>query len=39
MDKSIQWENLKGWIQKNGTATYRIEGDAITGKTNEGSPK
>ena len=31
-------KNLKGWIQKNGTATYRIEGDAITGKTNEGSP-
>ena len=31
-------KNLNGWIQKNGTATYRIEGDAITGKTNEGSP-
>ena len=31
-------KNLKGWIQKNGTATYRIEGDAITGKTDEGSP-
>ena len=31
-------KNLNNWIQKNGTATYRIEGDAITGKTNEGSP-
>ena len=31
-------KNLKNWIQKNGTATYRIEGDAITGKTSEGSP-
>ena len=31
-------KSLDGWIQKNGTATYRIEGDAIVGKTNEGSP-
>lgn len=31
-------ENLEGWTQKNGTATYRIEDDAIVGKTNEGSP-
>ena len=31
-------KNLNNWIQKNGTATYRIEGDAITGKTTEGSP-
>jgi hypothetical protein len=30
--------NLEGWSQKNGTATYRVEGDAIVGKTNEGSP-
>lgn len=30
--------SLDGWIQKNGTATYRIEGDTIVGKTNEGSP-
>lgn len=31
-------ESLKGWIQKNGTATYRIEGDTIIGKTADGSP-
>jgi len=30
--------NLDGWSQKNGTATYRVEGDAIVGKTSEGSP-
>jgi hypothetical protein len=31
-------ENLDGWTQRNGTATYRIEGNAIVGKTAEGSP-
>lgn len=31
-------KSLDGWTQRNGTATYRIEGDAIVGKTNEGSP-
>src|SRR5690606_22375246 len=31
-------KSLDGWIQKNGTAAYRIEGDAIVGKTTEGSP-
>lgn len=31
-------KSLDGWIQKNGTATYRIEGETIVGKTNEGSP-
>lgn len=31
-------KNLDGWSQRNGTATYRIEGDAIVGKTSEGSP-
>ncbi len=31
-------KSLDGWTQKNGTATYRIEDDAIVGKTNEGSP-
>ena len=31
-------KNLEGWTQRNGTATYRIEGDSIVGKTNEGSP-
>ncbi|MDB4809843.1 DUF1080 domain-containing protein [bacterium] len=31
-------KNLEGWTQRNGTATYRIEGDSIVGKTAEGSP-
>jgi hypothetical protein len=31
-------KNLDGWTQRNGTATYRVEGDAIVGKTTEGSP-
>jgi Domain of Unknown Function (DUF1080) len=31
-------KNLEGWTQRNGTATYRVEGDAIVGKTSEGSP-
>lgn len=31
-------EDLAGWHQRNGTATYRVEGDAIVGKTSEGSP-
>ena len=31
-------KNLDGWSQRNGTATYRIEGDTIVGKTSEGSP-
>jgi uncharacterized protein (TIGR03067 family) len=31
-------ESLDGWTQRNGTATYRIENDAIVGKTAEGSP-
>jgi hypothetical protein len=30
--------NLDGWTQRNGTATYRVEGDSIVGKTAEGSP-
>lgn len=29
---------LEGWIQKNGTATYRVHEGTIVGKTNEGSP-
>jgi hypothetical protein len=43
-DKADGWVNLfhgkdlKGWTQRNGTATYRIEGDEIVGKTMEGSP-
>lgn len=31
-------KNLDGWTQRNGTATYRIEGNTIVGKTAEGSP-
>ena len=31
-------KNLEGWTQRNGTATYQIEGDSIVGKTSEGSP-
>ncbi|MGB0143523.1 MAG: 3-keto-disaccharide hydrolase, partial [Akkermansiaceae bacterium] len=31
-------KNLEGWTQRNGTATYRIEGNAIVGKTMDGSP-
>lgn len=31
-------KNLEGWTQRNGTATYRIEGDTIVGRTSEGSP-
>lgn len=29
---------LDGWTQKNGTATYRVEDNAIVGRTAEGSP-
>ena len=31
-------ENLDGWIQKNGTATYRVEEGMIIGQTTKGSP-
>jgi len=31
-------KSLKGWTQRNGTATYRIEDNTIVGKTKEGSP-
>ena len=31
-------KTLKGWTQLNGTATYRVENNAIVGKTKEGSP-
>ena len=31
-------KNLEGWTQRNGTATYVVEGDTIVGKTSEGSP-
>ncbi len=38
-----QWQflfngkNLDGWVQRNGTATYRVEDGAIVGRTGEGS--
>jgi len=31
-------KSLKGWTQKNGTASYRVEDGMIVGKTVEGSP-
>ena len=31
-------KTLKGWTQRNGTATYRVENGGIVGKTKEGSP-
>jgi hypothetical protein len=31
-------KSLDGWIQKNGTATYRVEDGTIVGKTTPGSP-
>lgn len=31
-------KNLNGWTQRNGTATYRVDGDTILGTTSEGSP-
>ncbi len=30
-------KTLNGWIQKNGTATYRVEDGAIVGRTTPGS--
>ena len=38
------WKNLfdgstlEGWVQKNGTAHYRVEDGAIVGRTTDGSP-
>ncbi|QDV34249.1 3-keto-disaccharide hydrolase [Tautonia plasticadhaerens] len=31
-------EDLSGWVQKNGTADYRVEDDCVVGTTAEGSP-
>jgi hypothetical protein len=36
--KLFDGESLSGWVQKNGTATYRVEEGAVVGKTSEGSP-
>lgn len=29
---------LDGWVQRNGTETFRVEGGTIVGRTSEGSP-
>jgi hypothetical protein len=31
-------KTLAGWVQRNGTATYRVEDGCIVGQTTEGSP-
>jgi type 1 glutamine amidotransferase len=31
-------KDLSGWAQKNGTAKYSVEDNAVVGRTNEGSP-
>jgi hypothetical protein len=31
-------KTLEGWIQRNGTATYKVEDGAVVGRTAEGSP-
>lgn len=31
-------KTLNGWVQHNGTATYRVEDGMVVGKTSEGSP-
>lgn len=31
-------QTLNGWVQRNGTASYRVEDGCVVGKTNEGSP-
>jgi hypothetical protein len=31
-------QTLNGWTQKNGTATYRVDGETIVGQTEQGSP-
>lgn len=36
--KLFDGKSLEGWIQKNGTATYRVEDGTIVGKTATGSP-
>lgn len=36
--KLFDGKTLEGWVQKNGTATYRVEDGVIVGKTSEGSP-
>jgi hypothetical protein len=31
-------KSLEGWVQRNGTATYRVEDGTVVGRTSEGSP-
>ena len=31
-------KTLNGWVQKNGTATYRVQNGTVLGRTKEGSP-
>ena len=31
-------KTLNGWVQKNGTAIYRVQNGTVLGRTNEGSP-
>lgn len=31
-------KDLSGWVQRNGTATYRVEDKMVVGRTTEGSP-
>ena len=31
-------KDLKGWVQRSGTATYHVEDGVIVGRTSEGSP-
>ena len=31
-------KSLDGWVQRNGTASYRVEDGCVVGKTTEGSP-
>jgi Domain of Unknown Function (DUF1080) len=31
-------KTLEGWVQRNGTASYRVTDGAIVGRTDEGSP-
>ncbi len=36
--KLFNGKDLKGWKQRNGTATYRVEDGCVVGKTKKGSP-
>ncbi|MCH7990420.1 MAG: DUF1080 domain-containing protein, partial [Planctomycetes bacterium] len=36
--KLFNGKNLEGWVQHNGTATYKVEKQTVLGTTSEGSP-